>query len=173
MLKKQTFLFPQPTQDGFALAVCTHKSTLFCFFYYFYSCSKLFLWLFETFVKSHRISFVPVCGLLVRNLLYYVTLCTRSVLQALHGCCERAVRGAVIPGCGLEWAQHYRCYVESDQHCLNEWRAMTGLESVRKDKGARSSCNRESVEREIKVQLRDIMRTEDLENITSKQVKIK
>uniref|UniRef100_A0A671NXL9 Protein phosphatase Slingshot homolog 1 n=2 Tax=Sinocyclocheilus anshuiensis TaxID=1608454 RepID=A0A671NXL9_9TELE len=94
-----------------------------------------------------------------------------SVLQALHGCCERAVRGAVIPGCGLEWAQHYRENVESDQHCLNEWAAMTGLESVRKDTGGRSSSNRESVEREIKAQLRDIMRTEDLENITSKQVR--
>ncbi|XP_072519317.1 protein phosphatase Slingshot homolog 3 [Salminus brasiliensis] len=93
-----------------------------------------------------------------------------SVLQALHGCCERAVRGAVIPGCGLDWAQHYRQHVESDQHCLNEWMVMTGLESVRKaSKG--NSTERESVEREIKAQLRDIMRTEDLENITSKQVR--
>ncbi|KTF91979.1 hypothetical protein cypCar_00018575 [Cyprinus carpio] len=94
-----------------------------------------------------------------------------SVLQALHGCCERAVRGAVIPGCGLEWAQHYRENVESDRHCLNEWAAMTGLESVRKVTGVRSASNRELVEREIKAQLRDIMRTEDLENITSKQVR--
>ncbi|KAL7863471.1 hypothetical protein SRHO_G00124550 [Serrasalmus rhombeus] len=93
-----------------------------------------------------------------------------SVLQALHGCCERAVRGAVIPGCGLDWATHYRRHVESDRHCLNEWTVMTGLESVRKhSKG--NSTERESVEREIKAQLRDIMRTEDLENITSKQVR--
>ncbi|KAI4873801.1 hypothetical protein NFI96_008520 [Prochilodus magdalenae] len=93
-----------------------------------------------------------------------------SVLQALHGCCERAVRGAVIPGCGVTWAQHYRQHVESDQHCRNEWLTMTGLESVRKaSKG--SSTERESVEREIKAQLRDIMRTEDLENITSKEVR--
>uniref|UniRef100_A0AAR2KPS2 protein-serine/threonine phosphatase n=1 Tax=Pygocentrus nattereri TaxID=42514 RepID=A0AAR2KPS2_PYGNA len=93
-----------------------------------------------------------------------------SVLQALHGCCERAVRGAVIPGCGLDWATHYRRHVESDRHCLNEWTVMTGLESVRKhSKG--NSTERESVEREIKAQLREIMRTEDLENITSKQVR--
>ncbi|XP_060783205.1 protein phosphatase Slingshot homolog 3 [Neoarius graeffei] len=93
-----------------------------------------------------------------------------SVLQALHGCCERAVQGAVIPGCGLDWAQHYRQYVESDQQCVNEWMAMTGLESVRKNnKGP--STERESVEREIKAQLRDIMRTVDLENVTSKQVR--
>ncbi|TRY85511.1 hypothetical protein DNTS_011963 [Danionella cerebrum] len=93
-----------------------------------------------------------------------------SVLQALHGCCERAMQRAVIPGCGLEWAQYYKQNVESDQHCLNEWRAMTGLESVRKDT-PRSSSNRDSIERDIKAQLRDIMRTEDLENITSKQVR--
>ncbi|KAL6479705.1 hypothetical protein MHYP_G00107380 [Metynnis hypsauchen] len=93
-----------------------------------------------------------------------------SVLQALHGCCERAVRGAVIPGCGLDWATHYRRHVESDRYCLNEWTAMTGLESVRKDSKG-SSTERESVEREIKAQLRDIMRTEDLENITSKEVR--
>ncbi|MCJ8733719.1 hypothetical protein PDJAM_G00226770 [Pangasius djambal] len=93
-----------------------------------------------------------------------------SVLQALHGCCERAVQGAVIPGCGLDWAQHYRQHVESDHQCVNEWRAMTGLESVRKDNKSHST-ERESIEREIKVQLRDIMRTVDLENITSKQVR--
>ena len=57
----------------------------------------------------------------------------RSVLQALHGCCERAVKGAVIPGCGLDWAKHYQLHVESDRLCLNEWGAMTDLESVRRD----------------------------------------
>ncbi|XP_026803210.2 protein phosphatase Slingshot homolog 3 isoform X1 [Pangasianodon hypophthalmus] len=93
-----------------------------------------------------------------------------SVLQALHGCCERAVQGAMIPGCGLDWAQHYKQHVESDQQCVNEWRAMTGLESVRKDNKSHST-ERERVEREIKVQLRDIMRTVDLENITSKQIR--
>ncbi|XP_027018081.1 protein phosphatase Slingshot homolog 3 isoform X2 [Tachysurus fulvidraco] len=92
-----------------------------------------------------------------------------SVLQALHGCCERAVQGAVIPGCGLDWAQHYKQHVESDHQCVNEWKAMMGLESVRKNN--KHSTEREGVEREIKVQLRDIMRTVDLENITSKQVR--
>ncbi|XP_060740666.1 protein phosphatase Slingshot homolog 3 isoform X2 [Tachysurus vachellii] len=93
-----------------------------------------------------------------------------SVLQALHGCCERAVQGAVIPGCGLDWAQHYKQHVESDHQCVNEWKAMMGLESVRKNNKGHST-EREGVEREIKVQLRDIMRTVDLENITSKQVR--
>uniref|UniRef100_A0A4W5P3A6 protein-serine/threonine phosphatase n=1 Tax=Hucho hucho TaxID=62062 RepID=A0A4W5P3A6_9TELE len=94
-----------------------------------------------------------------------------SVLQALHGCCERAVKGAVIPGCGLDWAQHYYGHVESNRVCLNEWGAMTGLESIRRDSAGQSSTERVSVERQIKEELRDIMRTEDLENITSKQVR--
>ena len=55
------------------------------------------------------------------------------MLQALHGCCERAVKGAVIPGCGLDWAAHYQRYVESDRYCLNEWEAMNDLQSVRKE----------------------------------------
>ncbi|XP_041916813.1 protein phosphatase Slingshot homolog 3 [Alosa sapidissima] len=95
-----------------------------------------------------------------------------SVLQALHGCCERAVKGAIIPGSGLEWAQHYHSRVESDQPCLNEWAVMTGLESVRKESMGQSSLERESIERRIKVLLREIMRTEDLEKITSKQVRL-
>ncbi|KAM6953325.1 protein phosphatase Slingshot homolog 3 [Aplochiton taeniatus] len=94
-----------------------------------------------------------------------------SVLQALHGCCERAVRGAVIPGCGLDWAHHYHRHVESDRLCLNEWGTMTDLESVRRDSSGQSSSERLSTEMQIKEHLRDIMRTEDLENVTSKQVR--
>lgn len=55
------------------------------------------------------------------------------MLQALHGCCERAVKAAVIPGSGLEWTRHYQQHVESDRSCLNEWEALNELESVRKD----------------------------------------
>ncbi|KAJ8371889.1 hypothetical protein AAFF_G00299270 [Aldrovandia affinis] len=95
-----------------------------------------------------------------------------SVLQALHGCCERALKGAVIPGSGLDWAQGYAAQVESDRTCLNEWDAMTGLESLRKDEAEQSSSSeRVFVERKIKEQLREIMSTEDLDNITSKQVR--
>ncbi len=57
----------------------------------------------------------------------------RSVLQVLHGCCERAVKAAIIPGNGLEWAQHYQHHIESDRFCLNEWEVMDDLESVRRD----------------------------------------
>uniref|UniRef100_A0A8C9YT76 protein-serine/threonine phosphatase n=1 Tax=Sander lucioperca TaxID=283035 RepID=A0A8C9YT76_SANLU len=93
-----------------------------------------------------------------------------SVLQALHGCCERAVKAAVIPGNGLEWAQHYHQHIESDRFCLNEWEAMNDLESVRRDSNGQSSADRISNEVLIKEHLRDIMRTEDLDNLTSKMV---
>lgn len=56
----------------------------------------------------------------------------------LHGCCERAVKSAVIPGNGLEWALHYNKHLESSRVCLNEWEAMNDLESVRRySKGLR------------------------------------
>ncbi|KAK2849178.1 hypothetical protein Q5P01_009012 [Channa striata] len=96
-----------------------------------------------------------------------------SVLQVLHGCCERAVKAALIPGSGLEWAQHYYQHIESDRFCLNEWEAMNDLESVRRDRKGQSlgsSADRVSSERMIKENLRDIMRTEDLDSLTSKMV---
>ncbi|KAM7000811.1 protein phosphatase Slingshot homolog 3 [Tautogolabrus adspersus] len=93
-----------------------------------------------------------------------------SVLQALHGCCERAVKAVVIPGNGLEWAEHYHQHIESDRFCLNEWEAMNDLESVRKDSNGQTFAERTSNEGLIKEHLRDIMRTEDLDNLTSKMV---
>ncbi|XP_008291355.1 protein phosphatase Slingshot homolog 3 [Stegastes partitus] len=93
-----------------------------------------------------------------------------SVLQVLHGCCERAVKAAVIPGSGLEWAQHYHHHIESDRFCLNEWEAMNDLESVRRDSDGQTAPDRVSNERLIKEHLRDVMRTEDLDNLTSKMV---
>ncbi|XP_061786303.1 protein phosphatase Slingshot homolog 3 isoform X1 [Nerophis lumbriciformis] len=93
-----------------------------------------------------------------------------SVLQALNGCCERAVKGAVIPGCSLEWAQHYYQHIESDRLCLNEWEVMNDLESVRRDTDSHGIADRNDKEMLIKEQLRDIMRTEDLDNLTSKMV---
>lgn len=93
-----------------------------------------------------------------------------SVLQVLHGCCERAVKAVVIPGNGLEWAQHYYKHIESDRFCINEWEAMNDLESVRRNSSGPSSADRISNERLIKEHLRDIMRTEDLDNLTSKMV---
>lgn len=93
-----------------------------------------------------------------------------SVLQALHGCCERAVKTALIPGSGLEWAEHYHSHIDSDRVCQNEWEAMDDLESVRKDGDGTSSEDRISREKLIKEHLKDIMMTEDLDNLTCKMV---
>ncbi|XP_040028462.2 protein phosphatase Slingshot homolog 3 isoform X1 [Gasterosteus aculeatus] len=93
-----------------------------------------------------------------------------TVLQALHGCCERAVNAALIPGNGLEWAEHYHQHTESDRLCLNEWEVLNDLESVRRDSNGEGSADRISNEGLIKEHLRDIMRTEDLDNLTSKMV---
>lgn len=93
-----------------------------------------------------------------------------SLLQTLHGCCERAVKAALIPGNGLEWAQHYHQHIESDRICLNEWEVMDDLESVRKDSNGQGTENRLHKERLIKDHLRDIMMTEDLDNLTCKMV---
>ncbi|KAJ3587757.1 hypothetical protein NHX12_011354 [Muraenolepis orangiensis] len=78
--------------------------------------------------------------------------------------------GAVIPGCGLDWAVHYHSHVESDRFCLNEWEAMDDLQSVRKESEGHGS-ERSSREVQIKEHLRDIMRTEDLDSLTSKMVR--
>ncbi|XP_033829837.1 protein phosphatase Slingshot homolog 3 [Periophthalmus magnuspinnatus] len=93
-----------------------------------------------------------------------------SVLQALHGCCERAVKASLIPGNGLEWAEHYQQHIESDRFCLNEWEAMDDLESVRKDSSGSSSEDRLCKEKLIKDHLRDIMMTEDLDNLTCRMI---
>lgn len=65
--------------------------------------------------------------------LLFLSPLVRSVLQVLHGCCERAIKAALIPGSGLEWARHYHRHIESDRNCLNEWEVMNDLESIRKD----------------------------------------
>uniref|UniRef100_A0A8C6U6E3 protein-serine/threonine phosphatase n=2 Tax=Neogobius melanostomus TaxID=47308 RepID=A0A8C6U6E3_9GOBI len=93
-----------------------------------------------------------------------------SVLQVLHGCCERSVKTALIPGTGLEWAEHYRRHIESERVCRNEWEAMDDLESVRKDSDRSSAEDRVSGEALIKEHLRDIMMTENLDNLTCKMV---
>ncbi|XP_066574741.1 protein phosphatase Slingshot homolog 3 [Amia ocellicauda] len=96
-----------------------------------------------------------------------------SVLQALHRCCESAVKHSVIPGAGLYWAQFYRDHLDSDRPSIHEWNAMTDLESVRREYCTEtdSPSEREGMEKRIKSHLREIMMREDLDNLTSKQVR--
>lgn len=58
--------------------------------------------------------------------------CPRATLQVLHQACEAALGSGLVPGgSALVWATHYQEKLNSDQGCLNEWMAMSDLESLR------------------------------------------
>ncbi|XP_067388098.1 protein phosphatase Slingshot homolog 3 isoform X2 [Emydura macquarii macquarii] len=96
-----------------------------------------------------------------------------SVLQVLHKACNEAVHNNHFPGgSALGWAEWYQCAITSEQSCINEWLAMSDLESVRPDAPALFSdrpTQRELMERMIRAKLREI-RTE-LEYRTSCSLK--
>nr|XP_033776235.1 protein phosphatase Slingshot homolog 3 isoform X2 [Geotrypetes seraphini] len=98
-----------------------------------------------------------------------------SMMQVLHKACESAFLNNHFPGgSALAWAQFYENAIASDQSCINEWQAMSDLESVRPDSPALFSdqpTEGELTERMIKAKLREIMMTKDLENITSKEIR--
>ncbi|XP_061865633.1 protein phosphatase Slingshot homolog 1 [Colius striatus] len=98
-----------------------------------------------------------------------------SALQILHKACEVARRYNYFPGgMALVWATYYESCISSDQSCINEWNAMQDLESTRPDSPALfvdKPTERERTERLIKAQLRSIMMSKDLENVTSKEIR--
>lgn len=58
----------------------------------------------------------------------------RSALQVLHKACEVSRRFNYFPGgIALTWMAFYESCVTSEQSCVNEWNAMTDLESTRPD----------------------------------------
>lgn len=60
----------------------------------------------------------------------------------LHKACNDAIQNNHFPGgSALGWAERYQCTVASEQSCINEWLAMSDLESVRPD----SFCSDKSV----------------------------
>ncbi|XP_038618616.1 LOW QUALITY PROTEIN: protein phosphatase Slingshot homolog 1 [Tachyglossus aculeatus] len=98
-----------------------------------------------------------------------------SALQVLHKACEVARRHNYFPGgLALIWATYYESCVGSDQSCINEWNAMPDLESTRPDSPALfvdKPTEGERTERLIKAKLRSIMMSQDLENVTSKEIR--
>ncbi|KAL7986585.1 hypothetical protein Chor_012868 [Crotalus horridus] len=98
-----------------------------------------------------------------------------SALQILHKACEMARRHNYFPGgMALVWATYYESCIASEQSCLNEWNAMQDLESPRPDSPALymdKPTERERAEWLIKAKLRSIMMSEDLENVTSKEIR--
>ncbi|KAL1768673.1 phosphatase Slingshot-like 1 [Sigmodon hispidus] len=98
-----------------------------------------------------------------------------SALQVLHKACEVARRYNYFPGgVALIWATYYESCVGSEQSCINEWNAMQDLESTRPDSPALfvdKPTEGERTERLIKAKLRSIMMSQDLENVTSKEIR--
>ncbi|XP_062431971.1 protein phosphatase Slingshot homolog 3 isoform X4 [Rhea pennata] len=99
-----------------------------------------------------------------------------TVLQELHRACSEATHGGHIPGGpALAWARDYAVAVASEQSCINEWLAMADLESVRPSSPQLPSPGPAApklTEQAVRTLLRDVMATADLENITSKEVRM-
>lgn len=58
----------------------------------------------------------------------------RSALQVLHKACEVSRRFNYFPGgIALTWMAFYESCVNSEQSCVNEWNAMTDLQTTRPD----------------------------------------
>uniref|UniRef100_A0A8C1GZT3 Protein phosphatase Slingshot homolog 1 n=1 Tax=Cyprinus carpio TaxID=7962 RepID=A0A8C1GZT3_CYPCA len=95
-----------------------------------------------------------------------------SALQVLHKACEVSRRYNYFPGgMALTWVGYYESCISSEQSCINEWNAVTDLENTRPDSPVMPT-ERERTECLIKAKLRNIMMSQDLENITSKEIRI-
>lgn len=98
-----------------------------------------------------------------------------SALQVLHKACEVSRRYNYFPGgMALTWVGYYESCISSEQSCINEWNAMTDLETTRPDSPVMFSdqpTERERTECMIKTKLRNLMMFQDLENITSKEIR--
>ncbi|KAL7838323.1 hypothetical protein AOLI_G00267270 [Acnodon oligacanthus] len=99
-----------------------------------------------------------------------------SALQVLHKACEVSSQYNYFPGgLALTWMGFYESCIFSDQSCINEWNAMTDLETKRPESPVLFSdqpTERERTECLIKTKLRSLMMIQDLENITSKEIRI-
>ncbi|KAM3869256.1 protein phosphatase Slingshot homolog 2b [Diretmus argenteus] len=99
-----------------------------------------------------------------------------SALQSLHKACEVARCHNYFPGSlFLTWVSYYQSRVCSDQARINEWNAMQDVQSHRANSPVLFSdvpTERERTERLIKTSLREIMMQKDLENVTSKEIRI-
>ncbi|KAM9393679.1 protein phosphatase Slingshot homolog 1 isoform 2-T2 [Pholidichthys leucotaenia] len=98
-----------------------------------------------------------------------------SALQVLHKACEVSRRYNYFPGgMALTWMGYYESCIASEQSCINEWNTMKDLETTRPDSPTMfidKPSERERTECLIKAKLRSIMMCQDLENVTSKQIR--
>ncbi|EGW12390.1 protein phosphatase Slingshot homolog 3 isoform X4 [Cricetulus griseus] len=96
-----------------------------------------------------------------------------ATLQVLHQACEAALGSGLVPGgSALVWATHYMEKVNSDQGCLNEWMAMSDLESLRPPIAEPGQASeQEQMEQAILAELWQVLDTSDLESVTSKEIR--
>ncbi|XP_036022237.1 protein phosphatase Slingshot homolog 3 isoform X2 [Onychomys torridus] len=96
-----------------------------------------------------------------------------ATLQVLHQACEAALGSGLVPGgSALVWAAHYQEKLNSDQGCLNEWMAMSDLESLRPPIAEPGQASeQEQMEQAILAELWQVLDTSDLESVTSKEIR--
>ncbi|XP_051001772.1 protein phosphatase Slingshot homolog 3 isoform X2 [Acomys russatus] len=96
-----------------------------------------------------------------------------ATLQVLHRACEAALGSGLVPGgSALAWATHYQERLNSDQGCLNEWMAMSDLESLRPPSAEPGQASeQEQMEQAIRAELWQVLDTSDLDSVTSKEIR--
>ncbi|KAG7248140.1 hypothetical protein CRUP_001237, partial [Coryphaenoides rupestris] len=98
-----------------------------------------------------------------------------SALQILHKVCEVSRRHNYFPGgMALTWLGYYESCISSEQSCINQWNAMRDLETTRPDSPdmfVDKPSERERTEGLLKAKLRNVMSYQDLDNVTSKQIR--
>ncbi|XP_054718853.1 uncharacterized protein LOC129228211 [Uloborus diversus] len=98
-----------------------------------------------------------------------------SALQTLHKASSKA-REYNYFKCGgtHHWVDYYEKRIESDRSCLNEWHAMDDIESRRPpspDTVRLQPTEREETERHIRMKLKELMMSVDLDEVTSKYIR--
>uniref|UniRef100_W8B093 protein-serine/threonine phosphatase n=2 Tax=Ceratitis capitata TaxID=7213 RepID=W8B093_CERCA len=98
-----------------------------------------------------------------------------SALQTLHKVSQKARENNFYPrGPSHDWITYYDSHIESDQSCLNEWNAMDSIESRRPpspDAIRNKPTAKEETESVIKMKLKEIMMSVDLDEVTSKYIR--
>ncbi|XP_034127826.1 protein phosphatase Slingshot isoform X1 [Drosophila guanche] len=98
-----------------------------------------------------------------------------SALQTLHKVSKKArENNFYASGPSHDWLSSYERRIESDQSCLNEWNAMDAIESRRPpspDAIRNKPTEKEETESVIKMKLKAIMMSVDLDEVTSKYIR--
>uniref|UniRef100_UPI00358FA337 protein phosphatase Slingshot homolog 2-like isoform X2 n=1 Tax=Myxine glutinosa TaxID=7769 RepID=UPI00358FA337 len=96
-----------------------------------------------------------------------------TALQCLHRACEGARRRSPALARSYDaWLARYSANISSDQNRINKWNVMLDLVSVRLNSPKDIETESERVELLIRSKLREIVVHHDLENVTSRQIRL-